>query len=109
MKEPYTEGPATHGGPESCVDGRKDVGEALTGARAGEVLSREIIAPGCRRGSGLGRQHGQARYRQRLTGPARSQTLSMHAKLHAREPGDPSTRPPEMVRWAASGRRSRSR
>lgn len=62
MKEPYTEEVATHGGPESCVGVREGIGEALTGARAGEVSSREIIAPGRRRGSGLGRQHGQVRY-----------------------------------------------
>lgn len=97
MKELYTEELATHGGPESCVDVRKDVGEALTGVRAGEVSSREIISPGRRRGSGLGRQHGQGRYREHLTGPARSQTLCMHVKLHAREPGDPSNCPHGMV------------
>ena len=48
MKEPYTEGPASHGDPESCVGPRKGAGEALTGERIGEVLSREIISPGCR-------------------------------------------------------------
>jgi hypothetical protein len=57
MKELYTEGPATHGDPESCVDVREGVGEALTGVRVGEVSSREIISPGRRRGSGLGRHH----------------------------------------------------
>ncbi len=48
MKEPYTEGLANHGDPESCVGIRKDVGEALTGERIGEVLSREIKVLGCR-------------------------------------------------------------
>ncbi len=38
MKEPYTEGVATHGDPESCVVIRKGVGEALTGARAGRAI-----------------------------------------------------------------------
>ena len=42
MKEPYIEGLANHDDPESCVGLRKDVGEALTGERIGEVLSREI-------------------------------------------------------------------
>ena len=46
MKEPYVEGVATHDGPESCVVVRKGGGEALTGVRAGEVLSREIIGFG---------------------------------------------------------------
>ena len=45
MKESYVEGLASHGGPESCVHIREDVGEALSGVRAGRVLSREIHAP----------------------------------------------------------------
>ena len=97
MKEPHIEGVATHDGPESCVDVRKGVGEALTGVRVGEVLSREIIPSGCRRGSGPGRQHDQARYRESLVGPARSEALCMHDNLHAREPGDPSNRPRQLV------------
>lgn len=43
MQEPHTEGVAIHGVPESCTGGREAEGEALTGARAGEVLSREIL------------------------------------------------------------------
>lgn len=42
MEESHVEGVATHDDPESCVDTREGVGEALTGARAGRVLSREI-------------------------------------------------------------------
>jgi hypothetical protein len=38
MKEPYTEGLAIHGDPESCVVVRKDAGEALTRARAGRAI-----------------------------------------------------------------------
>ena len=50
MKEPYGEGVATHIGPESCVVVREGGGEALTGVRAGRVLSRENEdTPGCRR------------------------------------------------------------
>src|SRR5439155_20081154 len=45
MKESYVEGLASYGGPESCVHIREDVGEALTGVRAGRVLSRVIHAP----------------------------------------------------------------
>jgi len=41
MKELYTEGPAIHGDPESCGVGREAAIEALTGARAGWVSSRE--------------------------------------------------------------------
>lgn len=42
MKEPYIEGIAIHDDPESCVGVREDEVEALTGAVAGWVLSREI-------------------------------------------------------------------
>jgi hypothetical protein len=44
MKESYGEGLATPPDPESCVIARKGEGEALTGTRAGWVLSREIHA-----------------------------------------------------------------
>src|SRR6185295_17090991 len=43
MKEPYSEGPASHAGPESCADGRKAGREALAGVCAGRVLSLEKI------------------------------------------------------------------
>ena len=41
MKVSYSKGVATHADPESCACIRKATGEALTGARAGQVLSRE--------------------------------------------------------------------
>jgi hypothetical protein len=42
MEEPYTEGLASRGGPESCVGRREVAGEALTGVHVGWVWSREI-------------------------------------------------------------------
>lgn len=42
MQESHIEGVATHDVPESYTGNRKAVGEALTGARTGRVLSREI-------------------------------------------------------------------
>lgn len=42
MREPYGEGLASHTDPESCGHDREVVVEALTGARVGRVLSREI-------------------------------------------------------------------
>ena len=42
MKEPHIEGVANHDDPESCAGAREDAGEALTGARTGRALSREI-------------------------------------------------------------------
>jgi len=42
MQESHIEGIANHDDPESCASGREATGEALTGARVGRVLSREI-------------------------------------------------------------------
>jgi len=75
MKESYVEGLATHDGPESCVIAREGGGEALTGVRAGRVLSRESTAL---RGADAveegGRQYPGRRYREALGDPARSET-----------------------------------
>ena len=49
MKESYGEGLASHADPESWGCVRKGAFQALTGARAGRVLSREITSSGCRR------------------------------------------------------------
>src|SRR5271170_691420 len=79
MKEPYGEGLATHTDPESCGELREEGAEALTGARAGRVLSRERAqlrdadAVG-----GSGRQHRMHRYREMQTDLARSQTPGMY-------------------------------
>ena len=91
MEESYVEGLAAHDGPESCVGVRKGDGEALTGARAGRVLSRERrLPPGCRRRrrrrkatSGVPRSRG-------MPGP-RAVRDPVHVRKHlAREPGDPT-------------------
>jgi hypothetical protein len=42
MKESYGESLASHTGSESCAGSRKATREALTGAQAGRVLSREM-------------------------------------------------------------------
>src|ERR1700761_9316451 len=46
MKESHGKDPASHPDPESCVGDRKVVGEALTGAHAGQPLSCEIRPSG---------------------------------------------------------------
>ena len=43
VKVHYGEGVANHTGPESCAAYREVCGEALTGERAGQVLSRETF------------------------------------------------------------------
>ena len=86
MKESYGEGLATHTDPESCVIARKGEGEALAGARAGWVLSREIHAP-LRKQWALrdadaveisGRQHPRCRFGKAPRDPARSETPRMY-------------------------------
>jgi len=80
MKESYVEGLATHDGPESCAVAREGGGEALTGVRAGRVLSRERNSL---RGADAveegGRQHPGRRYREASRDPARSQTPCTYA------------------------------
>ncbi len=46
MKEPYKKGIANHLDPESCADAGNRMGEALTGAHAGQPWSSEITSPG---------------------------------------------------------------
>ena len=89
MKESYGEGVATHTGPESCVIVREGDGEALTGGRAGQVLSREMHGP--RRESWVlrgadaveegGRPHLPGRHRETRQDPARSETLRTHRHI----------------------------
>ena len=43
MQVPYDEGVANHIGTESCAVAREDLGEALTGERIGQPLSRERV------------------------------------------------------------------
>ena len=78
MKEPYIEDLASHDAPESCAGLRKETGEALTGVRAGRVLSREKSSnQGADDVALIGRQHGHARSGECMSGPARSQTPRM--------------------------------
>jgi len=75
MKESHGEGVATHTGPESCGAARKGGVEALTGVRAGRVLSRERNSLRDADAVGeSGRPHLVHRYREVLQGPARSET-----------------------------------
>jgi hypothetical protein len=80
MKESYGEGVATHADPESCVGNRKVAGEALTGAHAGRVSSRET--PATLWGADVfgtgGRQHGMRRNGKTHLSPTRSKTPCTH-------------------------------
>ena len=56
MKESYGEGVASHTDPESCGAALEDRVEALTGARADRVFSRERTSlRGAEAGTGCGR------------------------------------------------------
>ena len=87
MEVSYGEGVAIHTGSESCIGTRKDAGEALTGVRTGQPLSREIETPPRKRWllrsadavEMSGRQDWECRYREMLLDSARSETLRMYA------------------------------
>ena len=75
MKESYGEGLATHADPESCGAVCEGGVEALTGARAGRVFSREKhLLRDADVVGGSGRLHPMCRYREAHGSPARSQT-----------------------------------
>jgi RNA-directed DNA polymerase len=79
MEESYVKGLANRDGPESCVGAREGDGEALTGVRAGWVLSREMnlvrdADPVRRRG----RRKPTCRFGKARRYPARSETPGMH-------------------------------
>jgi len=84
----YDEGVAIHIGPESCAVAREGFGEALTGGRIGQPLSRERflfwVPTPCRSAEGntSGRVIASARTTRRGQRPWHVQTLL------AREPGD---------------------
>jgi hypothetical protein len=106
MKESYVEGLASHGGPESCVHGREAVGEALTGVRAGRVLSREIQTPWrelrAYRGAEAVRVSRRPRWRCRIgeaaPDPARSETPRTRGNISH---GNREIPLPSAARWEA--------
>ena len=88
MQVSHSEGPANHTGPESCVGICEDVGEALTGERIGQPLSRESLkisgadVVAFTEGNMDGRVSASAR-------PTRRGRRPWHVlMLFAREPGD---------------------
>jgi hypothetical protein len=88
MQEPHRKGVANHSDPESCVACREVRGEALTGAGADQVLSREKLTPprwwafrGADALDGAGRQHCVCRHRKTHVSHARSKTLCTYRNL----------------------------
>ena len=91
MKESHGKGPASRPDPESCVDGRKAAGEALTGAHAGQPSSCEITSVrGADAVDRSGRQHRGSTLMASRRGPRAVEDPAHAWKLLAREPGDPT-------------------
>ena len=102
MKEPYGEGLASHTDSESCVDSRKAEHEALTGAHAGGVSSREILRnQSADAVSASGRQHREIRQREHHSNSARSETPACMETPRPRtgRPYQRPTRNSERVGW----------
>src|SRR6267154_3500039 len=95
MQKSYESGSATHIGPESCGAARKSSVEALTGERAGRVLSR--VRPFLRDADAVGesgRPHPVHRYREVHWSPARSETPCTYGSIsngNREIPGSPRT------------------
>ena len=82
MRAQYGEELAIHTGPESCVDSRKAIGEALTGGMRAGLLSCErfnIQAADVVHKSG--RQHRLYRYGKMRLGPAWSENLCTYTSF----------------------------
>jgi RNA-directed DNA polymerase len=79
MKVSNVKGLANHGDPESCVAWSNSRGEALTGERAGWVLSREMnLVRDADPVGERGRQQPMFRFGKERWYPARSETPGMH-------------------------------
>jgi len=106
MEVSYVEGLASYGGPESCVHIREGVGEALTGGRAGRVLSCVIHALGRKAWDVRGaevvelhrRPHRVCRIGEAGTDSAQSQTPRMRASTLL---GNREIPRPSASRWEA--------
>src|SRR5260370_6552076 len=104
MRESYTEGLATHSGPESCGAVREDSVEALTGVRAGRVFSRERSK--VRDADAVGIAEGTTvahRYREMPWVP-RGRRPRARTETPRTRTGRSWVRPPRMERRRGSGR-----
>jgi RNA-directed DNA polymerase len=108
MEELYVEGLASHDGPESCVDGPRGRGEALTGVGAGQAIEPRNAGSGVPTLSMRWKATSSAALARVAGGPRAVGEPGHVRNLQAREPGDPRTAlPPARVR-AARGRQGRT-
>ena len=96
MQVHYSEGLATHTGPESCVHGREDMDEALTGERIGQPLSGENSRWGAH---ALEMAEGNTDRRENASACSTPRRLRpWHVRTPPdREPGDLRRRPPSLA------------
>ena len=96
MKEPDGEGLASHTGSESCEGVSNGALEALTGVRAGWVLSPVMSSvQGADAFRFDGRPHGSSRYREGWADPAGSKTPCTHGRTSQDGGGSSSSPLPE--------------
>jgi hypothetical protein len=92
----YSEGLATHTGPESCAQAREGLGEALTGERAGQPLCGENSVWGA---DALEEAEGNMGWHASASAGSTPRRLRpWHVrKAPVREPGDLRHRPPSLA------------
>jgi RNA-directed DNA polymerase len=108
MREPYVEGLATHDGPESCIRIGNGAGEALTGGRAGWLLSREIGSLGCRRRNHRRKATSPAALVASCRGTPRGPWNLCMRGTFMRENREVPCSPVAVIRWRAARGRLRS-
>ena len=96
MQVHYSEGLATHTDPESCVHGREDMDEALTGERIGQPLSGENSLWGADALEVAESNMGRGDSASACSTPRRLRPWHVRTPP-AREPGDLRPRPPSLV------------
>ncbi len=105
MQALRVEGPATHNDPESCAGIREEVGEALTGARAGQAIEPRNYEAGVPTVSPKPEGHiAGGAMREPFVNPARSKNLCMLG-VSMRENREIPVSPFRLITgWAAQGR-----
>jgi len=94
MRALYVEGLAIHGGPESCVGTGDSAAKRWAGVRVGRVIEpRNQRVWGADAVQEVEGNTAGGVSRESLVGSARSEIHGMRVSLHAREPGDPMSRP----------------
>ena len=92
MKESYSEGLASHTGPESYADDGNTMGVATAGVRPGpEIESRNVHRLVCRLSPAWGRQYPVDRNGKSDRGHGGIYGPVHGRKLQTREPGDPTS------------------